>query len=170
MSQQFIVPTLFNTFLGIWYYVLMAEFDELQSVPLHVFCVLARVFYGMCVSFPFDPIVQTTLSRMILWIGIFITTLDALQLVSIIQQFNSYTLVDSLAILFGVVFLISDLLFVLQLYRHSVATRIDFRRYKEKENTQEKQDTQTDPEVIIEESLNDELYGLRRRNHINIKF
>ena len=170
MSQQFIVPTIFNTFLGIWYYVLMAEFDELQSVPLHVFCVLARVFYGMCVSFPFDPIVQTTLSRMILWISIFITTLDALQLVSIIQQFNSYTLVDSLAILFGAFFLISDLLFVLQLYRHSVATRMDFRDYKGKEEEEEKEDTQTEPEVIVEESLNDELDGLRRRNHSTIKF
>ena len=124
-TQQFIVPTLFNTFLGIWYYVLMSELNELQTVPLHVFCILARVFYGMCVSFPFTTVIQIVLSRMILWVSILILTLDVLQVVSIIQQFNEYTLTDALSILFSAVFILSDLLFILQLYNHSTDKKIE---------------------------------------------
>ena len=133
MAQEFIIPTLFHAFIGIWYYTLMSEMDELQSVPLHVFCVLGRVFYGMCQSFPFDTVTHVSLARMLLWIAVLLFVLDILQLVSIFSQFNSYTLTDSLSILFSVIFIASDLLFILQLYKHSTSVKLEL------ENTQQQQ-------------------------------
>ena len=54
--SKFILPTLFSAFIGVWYYVLMAELLVLEDVPLHVFTTLARVFYGSLVSFPYDTV------------------------------------------------------------------------------------------------------------------
>ena len=164
-TQQFIVPTLFNTFLGIWYYVLMSELNELQTVPLHVFCILARVFYGMCVSFPFTTVIQIVLSRMILWVSILILTLDVLQVVSIIQQFNEYTLTDALSILFSAVFILSDLLFILQLYNHSTDKKIEITKEvkkKEEEDVQEGDEV----ELIMTENYSRSYNNLRNRHKI----
>lgn len=164
-TQQFIVPTLFNTFLGIWYYVLMSELNELQTVPLHVFCILARVFYGMCVSFPFTTVIQIVLSRMILWVSILILTLDVLQVVSIIQQFNEYTLTDALSILFSAVFILSDLLFILQLYNHSTDKKIEITnevKKKEEEDIQEGDEV----ELIMTENYSRSYNNLRNRHKI----
>jgi len=161
-TQQFIVPTIFNTFLGIWYYVLMSELNELQTVPLHVFCILARVFYGMCVSFPFTTVIQIVLSRMILWVSILILALDVLQVVSIIQQFNEYTLTDSLSILFSAVFILSDLLFILQLYQHSTDKKIEIIK---EDDVQKRNDIQEgdDIELIMTENYSNSYNSLRKR-------
>jgi len=163
MSQQFIVPTIFNAFLGIWYYVLMAELDGLQSVPLHMFCILARVFYGICVSFPFDAVIQTALSRLILWVSLFVLLLDTFQVVSIIQQFNSYTLTDFLGVLFSAVFLLCDLLFVLQLYRHATEKKLKLAKQTvEKRENNATAIKSEGPELIISETY-DENFRLRRK-------
>lgn len=164
-TQQFIVPTLFNTFLGIWYYVLMSELNELQTVPLHVFCILARVFYGMCVSFPFTTVIQIVLSRMILWVSILILTLDVLQVVSIIQQFNEYTLTDALSILFSAVFILSDLLFILQLYNHSTDKKIEI--VQEVREREEKDNEEGDEvELVMTENYSRSYNNLRNRHKI----
>jgi len=164
-TQQFIVPTLFNTFLGIWYYVLMSELNELQTVPLHVFCILARVFYGMCVSFPFTTVIQIVLSRMILWVSILILTLDVLQVVSIIQQFNEYTLTDALSILFSAVFILSDLLFILQLYNHSTDKKIEI--VEEVREREEKDNEEGDEiELVMTENYSRSYNNLRNRHKI----
>ena len=162
MTQQFVVPTIFNAFLGVWYYVLMSEMNELQSVPLHVFCILGRVFYGMVVSFPFDAVVRVSLGRLILWVSILILTLDIFQVVSIVQSFNSYNLTDSLSILFSAVFILCDLLFVLQLYRHATEIKIVMGE-KPKVNVSA-EDNQTEvPEVIVKEDL-DQVLRFRKPN------
>ena len=178
MPQQFIVPTIFNVFIGVWYYVLMAEMDELQNVPLHVFCILSRVFYGMVVSFPFNTIIQIVLSRMTLWVSVLILVLDVAQVISIFQQFNTYTLTDSLSILFSAIFILSDLLFILQLYTHATEKKIKIVKVEPKEVKMSEKDekngknatTNNVPELIVEESYsNFNLLGMRQRNN-PIKF
>lgn len=176
MAQEFIIPTLFHAFIGIWYYTLMSEMDELQSVPLHVFCVLGRVFYGMCQSFPFDTVTHVSLARMLLWIAVLLFVLDILQLVSIFSQFNSYTLTDSLSILFSVIFIASDLLFILQLYKHSTSVKLELEekgaqqqpsRLPERNTPEQRRSPEPDrsrggeEEVILTEVLDDN--ELRRR-------
>ena len=174
MAQEFIIPTLFHAFIGIWYYTLMSEMDELQSVPLHVFCVLGRVFYGMCQSFPFDTVTHVSLARMLLWIAVLLFVLDILQLVSIFSQFNSYTLTDSLSILFSVIFIASDLLFILQLYKHSTSVKLELEdtqqrqaplpqsKTEERRRSPQPEESQEETEeVILTEVLDDN--ELRRR-------
>ena len=68
----------------------MAEMNSLEKVPLHVFCVIARSFYGMLVSFPLDTVLQVVLARMTVWVAIFILALDMFQFISIINQFDAY--------------------------------------------------------------------------------
>jgi len=125
MAQSFLLPTILNTLIGIYYYVFMTEMNSLDKVPLHVFCVIGRSFYGMIVSFPLDNVLQTVLSRFTLWVSILLLSLDIFQFVSLINQFDSYNLTDALAILFGVVFMISDAVFIIQLYRNSTEHAID---------------------------------------------
>ncbi len=102
----------------------MTEMNSLEKVPLHVFCVVGRSFYGMIVSFPLDNVLQTLLSRLTVWIGIFLLALDSFQFISIINQFDSYNLTDALSILFGVVFMISDAVFIIQLYRNATEHKL----------------------------------------------
>lgn len=152
----------------------MSEMDELQSVPLHVFCVLGRVFYGMCQSFPFDTVTHVSLARMLLWIAVLLFVLDILQLVSIFSQFNSYTLTDSLSILFSVIFIASDLLFILQLYKHSTSVKLELEDIQQRqaplpqskteerrESPQPEESQDETEEVILTEVLDDN--ELRRR-------
>ena len=165
MSQNFIIPTILNIFIGIWYYVFMAEMNSLEKLPLHVFCVIARSFYGMLVSFPLDIVLQVVLARMTVWVAIFILALDMFQFISIINQFDAYNLTDALSILFGVVFMISDAVFIIQLYRHSTEQKITTTRNQEGE----KEVTKAEPEMI---EVLEEVYdtNMIRRRPIKMKF
>ena len=136
----------------------MAEMNSLEKVPLHVFCVIARSFYGMLVSFPLDTVLQVVLARMTVWVAIFILALDMFQFISIINQFDAYNLTDALSILFGVVFMISDAVFIIQLYRHSTEQKIKV------QDTTEPDAKQEDPNQMVE--VLEEVYDnnmIRRR-------
>ena len=167
MSQNFIIPTILNIFIGIWYYVFMAEMNSLEKVPLHVFCVIARSFYGMLVSFPLDTVLQVVLARMTVWVAIFILALDMFQFISIINQFDAYNLTDALSILFGVVFMISDAVFIIQLYRHSTEQKI-----KVQDNTAEKPDAKQEEDTDQMVEILEEVYdsNMIRRRSTQMKF
>ena len=78
------------------------------------------------------------------------------------QSFNSYNLTDSLSILFSAVFILCDLLFVLQLYRHATEIKIVMGE-KPKVNVSA-EDNQTEvPEVIVKEDL-DQVLRFRKPN------
>ena len=79
--SKFILPTLFSAFIGVWYYVLMAELLVLEDVPLHVFTTLARVFYGSLVSFPYDTVLTVILCRLFIWVMFLVLAIDMVQLV-----------------------------------------------------------------------------------------
>ena len=90
--SKFILPTLFSAFIGVWYYVLMAELLVLEDVPLHVFTTIARVFYGSLISFPYDTVLTVILSRLIIWVMFLVLTIDMLQLVVIFNRFSAFVL------------------------------------------------------------------------------
>ena len=163
MPQSFLLPTILNTLIGIYYYVFMTEMNSLEKVPLHVFCVVGRSFYGMVVSFPLDRVLQTILSRFTVWVAILLLDLDIFQFISLLNQFDSYNLTDALAILFGVVFMISDAVVIIQLYRNSTEYKIDI-ALEEKVNPKEM------VEVIEEVYTDDEASSLLRNRRQQFKF
>ena len=101
--SKFILPTLFSAFIGVWYYVLMAELLVLEDVPLHVFTTMARVFYGSLVSFPYDTVLTVILSRIIIWVMFFVLTIDMVQLVIILNRFSAFVLSDAMGVLFSAI-------------------------------------------------------------------
>ena len=160
MPQSFLLPTILNTLIGIYYYVFMTEMNSLEKVPLHVFCVIGRSFYGMIVSFPLDNVLQTILSRFTVWVAILLLALDIFQFISLLNQFNSYNLTDALAILFGVVFLISDAVFIIQLYRSSTEYKIDI---VQQEKAEPKEMVEVIEEVYTEDDSKESSNLLRNR-------
>ena len=139
----------------------MAEMNSLEKVPLHVFCVIARSFYGMLVSFPLDTVLQVVLARMTVWVAIFILALDMFQFISIINQFDAYNLTDALSILFGVVFMISDAVFIIQLYRHSTEQKIKVQDTTEPDDAKTKQEDPNQMVEVLEEVYDNNM--IRRR-------
>ena len=125
--SKFILPTLFSAFIGIWYYVLMAELLVLEDVPLHVFTTIARVFYGSLISFPYDTILTVILSRLIIWVMFLVLTIDMVQLVIILNRFSVFVLSDAMGVLFSAIFLLSDLFFMLILYHASTKEQLHLR-------------------------------------------
>ena len=125
--SKFILPTLFSAFIGIWYYVLMAELLVLEDVPLHVFTTIARVFYGSLISFPYDTVLTVILSRLIIWVMFLVLTIDMVQLVIILNRFSVFVLSDAMGVLFSVIFLLSDLFFMLILYHASTKEQLHLR-------------------------------------------
>ena len=125
---KFILPTLFSAFIGVWYYVFMAELLVLEDVPLHVFTTIARVFYGSLVSFPYDTVLTVILSRLVIWVMFLILTIDMVQLVLILNRFNAFVLSDAMAVLFSAIFLLSDLFFMLILYHASTKNQLQIRK------------------------------------------
>jgi len=126
--SSFILPTIFSVFIGIWYYVLMSELLVLEDVPLHVFTIIARTFYGCVISFPFENILKVILSRIILWVILFVMTLDLIQLIIIMNRFNHFELADACSILFSFLFIIMDLFFILSLYHASTENQLEIQK------------------------------------------
>lgn len=162
MTQNFILPTIINTFLGIFFYVLMVEMNNLEGTPLFVFSTIARTFYGTITSFPLDKVLQTVLARLLVWVAILLLGLDCLQIVSLFNQFDAYDLADSLAILFGFVFVLCDVVFIIQLYRHSteiqiVVTQQEGPKKEETQQTNSKTREEEEEKKIIQ--ILDEVYG-----------
>ena len=167
--SSFILPTIFSVFIGVWYYVLMSELLVLEDVPLHVFTIIARTFYGSLISFPFESILMVILSRIILWVILFVLTLDAVQLIIIFNRFNHFELADAFAILFSFLFIIMDLFFILTLYHASTMNQLEVKKVNKKLNTTE---SKPKKEIIKELPITDakiktKLYnGLFKRSTI----
>ena len=145
----------------------MTEMNSLEKVPLHVFCVIGRSFYGMIVSFPLDHVLQTILSRFTVWVAILLLALDIFQFISLLNQFDNYNLTDALAILFGVVFMISDAVFIIQLYRSSTEFSIDIMQQEEKAKPKEMVEV---IEEVYTEDDSEESSNLLRNRRQQIKF
>lgn len=146
--SKFILPTLFSAFLGVWYYVFMAELLVLEDVPLHVFTTIARVFYGSLISFPYDDVLTVILSRLIIWVMFFVLTIDMVQLVIILNRFNAFVLSDAMAVLFSAIFLLSDLFFMLVLYHASTKGQLQIR-----DNVKPKKKVQQLPSISTSKPL-----------------
>ena len=124
MSVDFVLPTIFSSLLSVWYFTFMNNLSALEGLALHVFTVSARVFYGLLLSLPFEPVLETIISRMTVWIFFLVFAVDLLMLSSILGNFNHYVLSDTVSLLFSALFLVFDAFFVLSSYRLSVKSQL----------------------------------------------
>lgn len=120
MSVDFVLPTIFSALVSVWYFTFMNNLSALDGLALHVFTVSARSFYGLLLSLPFEPVLETIIARMTVWIFFLVLALDLLKLSSILGDFNHYVLADAVSMLFSVLFLVFDAFFVFSSYRMSV--------------------------------------------------
>jgi hypothetical protein len=120
MSVDFVLPTVFSALVSVWYFTFMNNLSALDGLALHVFTVSARSFYGLLLSLPFEPVLETIIARMTVWIFFLVLAVDLLKLSSILGDFNHYVLADAVSMLFSVLFLVFDAFFVFSSYRMSV--------------------------------------------------
>lgn len=124
MAVDFVLPTIFSALVSIWYFTFMANLSALDGLALHVFTVSARLFYGMLLSLPFEPVLETVISRMTVWIFFLVLAMDLLMLSSTIGGFNHYLLSDAVSLIFCALFLVFDFFFVFSAYRVSVKNQL----------------------------------------------
>ena len=106
MANSFVLSTLFNTVVGVWYWTFMSSLNSTEThFQLHVFCVIAKTFYGSILSLPLSGVLEIVINRLMVWVMVLVLLVDALQLVIVITNFNSYILTDALSVLFGIVFI-----------------------------------------------------------------
>ena len=120
MSVDFVLPTIFSALVSVWYFAFMNNLSALDGLALHVFTVSARSFYGLLLSLPFEPVLETIIARMTVWIFFIVLAVDLLKLSSILGDFNHYVLSDAVSMLFSILFLVFDAFFVFSSYRMSV--------------------------------------------------
>jgi len=124
MSVDFVLPTIFSSLVSVWYFTFMSNLSAIDNLSLHVFTVSARTFYGLLLSLPFEPVLETVISRMTVWVFFLVLAVDLLQLSSILGDFNHYVLSDAVSLLFSVLFLVFDAFFVFSSYRMSVKSQL----------------------------------------------
>lgn len=124
MAVDFVLPTIFSALVSVWYFTFMANLSALDGLALHVFTVSARLFYGLLLSLPFEPVLETVISRMTVWIFFLVLTMDLLMLSSTIAGFNHYLLSDAVSLIFCALFLVFDFFFVFSAYRVSVKNQL----------------------------------------------
>ena len=124
MSVDFVLPTIFSSLVSVWYFTFMGNLSAIDHLSLHVFTVSARTFYGLLLSLPFEPVLETVISRMTVWVFFLVLAVDLLQLSSILGDFNHYVLSDAVSMLFSVLFLVFDAFFVFSSYRLSVKSQL----------------------------------------------
>ena len=124
MAVDFVLPTVFSALVSVWYFTFMANLSALDGLALHVFTVSARLFYGLLLSLPFEPVLETVISRMTVWIFFLVLTMDLLMLSSTISGFNHYLLSDAVSLIFCALFLVFDFFFVFSAYRVSVKNQL----------------------------------------------
>ena len=124
MSVEFVLPTIFSSLVSVWYFTFMNNLSALDGLALHVFTVSARVFYGLLLSLPFEPVLETVITRMTVWVFFLVLSVDLLQLSSILGDFNHYVLSDTVSLLFSVMFVVFDAFFVFSSYRVSVKNQL----------------------------------------------
>ncbi|MAD25914.1 MAG: hypothetical protein CMO44_17265 [Verrucomicrobiales bacterium] len=144
----------------------MAELLVLEDVPLHVFCSIARVFYGALVSFPYSMLLRVILSRIVLWVIFFVLGLDVLQMVVILNRFNAVVLADALSILFSIVSILLDLYFMLNLYHMSIEGQLELRTPEPAKQPAKQSAKQVVPEATLPTSIETNPDGLFRRSRI----
>jgi len=120
MSVDFVLPTIFAALVSTWYFTFMNNLSALDGLALHVFTVSARLFYGLLLSLPFEPVLETIIARMTVWIFFLVLAVDLLMLSSILGNFNHYVLSDTVSFIFSTLFLVFDAFFVFSSYRVSV--------------------------------------------------
>tara|TARA_B100001094_G_scaffold8493_2_gene7579 strand:- start:13038 stop:13532 length:495 start_codon:yes stop_codon:yes gene_type:complete len=128
MTNSFIIPTLFNTITGVWYWTFMSSLTAAEThYQIHVFCIVAKTFYGSILSLPLSGILEIVINRLMVWVMIFVLAMDAIQLVVIITNFYSYVISDALATLFGIIFIFLDLFYIGECYNISSKANIEKR-------------------------------------------
>lgn len=128
MANSFVLSTLFNTVVGVWYWTFMSSLNSTEThFQLHVFCVIAKTFYGSILSLPLSGILEIVINRLMVWVMVLVLFVDALQLVIVITNFNSYILTDALSVLFGIVFIFLDFFFISECYNISSSANIEKR-------------------------------------------
>lgn len=120
MAQDFILPCIFSSILSVWYFTFMTNLNALEKLPLHVFTILGRSFYSLLLSLPFELVLEVIIARMVVWVFVFLLSIDLLSLSSILSNFNHYLLADVVSLLFGFLFVVFDAFFVFSAYRVSV--------------------------------------------------
>ena len=124
MAQTFILPTIFALLLSIWYISFMNNLNSLDSLSLHVFTVTGRLFYGLLLSLPFEPVLEIVICRMTVWVFFLILAVDLLKISSLFNNFNHYILSDALSLLFSSLFVVFDLFFLFSSYRISTKDKL----------------------------------------------
>ena len=124
MAQAFILPTIFAMLLSIWYFSFMNNLNSLDSLSLHVFTVTGRLFYGLLLSLPFEPVLEVVIARMTVWVFFLILAVDLLKISSLFNNFNHYILSDALSLLFSSLFVVFDLFFLFSSYRISTKDKL----------------------------------------------
>ena len=128
MANSFVLSTLFNTVVGVWYWTFMSSLNSTEThFQLHVFCVIAKTFYGSILSLPLSGVLEIVINRLMVWVMVLVLLVDALQLVIVITNFNSYILTDALSVLFGIVFIFLDFFFIGECYNISSSANIEKR-------------------------------------------
>ena len=124
MSVDFVLPTIFSSLVSVWYFTFMNNLSALEGLALHVFTVSARTFYGLLLSLPFEPVLETVISRMTVWVFFLVLGVDTLMLSSILGNFNHYVLSEAISLLFSLLFVVFDAFFVFSSYRLSVKSQL----------------------------------------------
>lgn len=124
MSVDFVLPTIFSSLVSVWYFTFMNNLSALDGLALHVFTVSARTFYGLLLSLPFEPVLETVISRMTVWVFFLVLGVDTLMLSSIVGNFNHYVLSEAISLLFSLLFVVFDAFFVFSSYRLSVKSQL----------------------------------------------
>ncbi len=124
MAQSFILPTIFSMLLSIWYFTFMSNLNSLDSLSLHVFTVTGRLFYGLLLSLPFEPLLEVVIGRMTVWCFFLILSVDLLKISSLFNNFDHNGLSDALSLLFSSLFIVFDLFFLFSSYRVSTKDKL----------------------------------------------
>lgn len=128
MANSFVLPTLFNTITGVWYWTFMSSLNSTEThYQIHIFCVIAKTFYGSILSLPLSGVLEVVINRLMVWVMVLVLAMDAIQLVVVVTNFNSYILTDALSTLFSVVYIFLDFFFIAECYNVSSKANIEKR-------------------------------------------
>jgi len=175
MAKSFVLSTLFNTLVGVWYWTFMSSLNSTEThFQLHVFCVIGKTFYGSILSLPLSGVLEIVINRLMVWVMVLVLLVDALQLVVVVTNFNSYILTDALSVLFGVVFIFLDFFFIAECYNISNKANIEKRycipasQLNQQMFENKFRDDRNGASSSIELAGNTKL--LRKRNKTNLNF
>tara|TARA_B100000902_G_C27302143_1_gene913446 strand:- start:2243 stop:2764 length:522 start_codon:yes stop_codon:yes gene_type:complete len=169
MTRAFVIPTLFNTIAGVWYWTFMSSLNATEThYQIHVFCIIARTFYGSILSLPLSGVMEIVINRLMVWVMVFMLLMDATQLVIIITNFYSYIISDALATLFSVVFIFLNLFYIGECYNVSSKGNIEKRYCINKQDYTIRQDIDNGVYNSFKTKYDEPSQNIKRRN-LNVK-